>query len=573
MMMRLLLSLGFLWCGAFALPGCGQDDEGNSPAANDETVDIFTEESLARGINFVHSTGATGRRYMPEMLGSGGALFDCDGDGDLDLLLINGGRLPGSSSSALNALFINDGTGHFARAKNANGLSGTNDYGVGCATADVDGDGDIDVFCSNWGPDRLYINDGTGNFTEDSLKRGIIGSSWGASAAFGDLNGDGLVDLYVSNYVLYDINKHKPCHQGIHEVYCGPQPFDGAPDNLYINQGGGRFKDVTKNNISPIPDGRGLGVAMVDFDHDQDLDIYVANDETPNFLLENDGEGNFTDIALIAGVALSHDAAPEAGMGVAFADFDNDMFEDIIVTNFEDQVNSVYRNTGDGLFDEISFEVGVGYDSRPFLGWGVSFVDINMDGYKDVFYANGHIYDNAHLLNDNTTWEQPNRLQLNRRNGTFAPAEESDCAALQTQKVSRAAIFGDIDNDGDVDIVVTAIDDAPELLINNTNGKHWLFVAALSKSGSPVQGTRVVLETAGMKQVGSTGGGYSYLAQNDSWIHFGLGNESRVVKATAYWPGGGTSVASDVSANGLLVFQRGEPARLHTNLADGSIAR
>ena len=558
----LILTLGpWLWVA------CGDEaSNGNSSAPTESVKEIFTEESVARGIRFVHSTGATGKRYMPEMLGSGGAFFDADGDGDLDLLLINGGQLPGERQPALNALFLNDGSGSFTATPDAGGMEGKRDYGVGCAVADIDDDGDLDVFVSNFGPDRLFVNDGKGKFSEESLRRGITGTSWGSSAAFGDVNGDGRVDLYVANYVKYALNDHTTCHQGPHEIYCGPQPFDGAPDALYLNQGRGRFRNVTAQQLKSKPTGKGLGVAMVDFDHDGDLDIYVANDETPNNLWENDGQGGFTDIALIAGVALSHDAAPEAGMGVAFADFDNDTFEDIIVTNFEDQVNSVYRNTGDGLFDEISFEVGVGYDSRPLLGWGGGFIDVDRDGFKDVFYANGHIYDNAHLLNDNATWEQPNRLQLNQRNGTFGASEDVICKALETKKVSRSAIFGDIDNDGDVDILVTAIDDIPEGLINNARTGNWLMVAARSESGAYVPGARIVLKTETTTQSQTVQGGYSYLSHNDTRAHFGLGDNSVAKEVTVIWPGGGKSTATDVKAGGILIFQKNKPTRFETDL-------
>ncbi len=547
----LLVLSALLWMS------CGDDsaspDNGSSVPEDSAPRELFTEESLARGIHFVHSTGATGQRFMPEMLGSGGALFDADGDRDLDLLLINGGHLPGAKGDALNALFLNNGSGIFDAVKGAGGLEGRRDYGVGCAVADIDNDGDLDVFVTNFGPDRLYINNGKGIFTEEGLRRGITGTSWGSSAAFGDVNGDGLLDLYVANYLKYNLRDHQECHQGRHPIYCGPQPFDGARDALFINQGKGRFRNETNSRVKPLPEEKGLGVAMVDFDHDGDLDIYVANDETPNNLWENDGNGNFADIALIAGVALSHDAAPEAGMGVAFADYDNDTFEDIIVTNFEDQVNSVYRNTGDGLFDEVSFKVGVGYDSRPLLGWGVGFVDMDNDGFKDVFYANGHIYDNAHLLNDNATWEQPNRLQMNRRDGTFGPTSDVVCAALKTKKVSRAAIFGDIDNDGDIDVVVTSIDDSPELLINHAPHRNFLTVDVVSAKGTYIPGARVLVKTKTKTQSQTVQGGYSYLAHNETRVHFGLGDEEEALSITVFWPGGKKSELKTAIRSGCHV--------------------
>ena len=549
------------------LPGCGNDPEetnADEPASTPDAVeapDFFVEEGQQRGLLWAHTSGASGRRFMPEMLGSGVALFDADGDGDLDCLLINGGPLPGVKEPAPNALFFNNGQGRFSRRLPLGALSAPESYGVGCAVADVDGDGDLDVFVSNWGPDALYLNDGNGKFRDVSKESGLSGSSWGASAAFGDVNGDGLPDLYVSNYLVWTMDKHSPCFQRDVEIYCGPAPFPGERDQLYINLGGGRFRDETADRFEESPEAKGLGVVMCDFDHDGDLDIYVANDETPNNLFVNDGSGSFTDIGPESGTALSSDAQPEAGMGVAFADYDNDGREDIAVTNFEDQTNSVYRNEGEGFFEEMSFQTGIGYDSRPMLGWGIGFVDFDQDGWKDLFTANGHIYDNAERLKEGASWAQQNRLNLNLGNGRFGPGSDHAIPALQLKAVSRAAAFGDIDNDGDIDVIVTNVDDRPHLLINNGAKGGSLQVQAEDEHGLAIAGTRIELQIGETRQYQSQQGSFSYLAHNDTRVHFGTAEAKLVDAVVIHWLGGETLRFESVPSNGLLRVRRSGDAQ------------
>lgn len=550
-------------CGKSSDNSSGSSGSAQSKSGSSKAGDFFVDETEARGINFRFQCGMSGKRWMPEQLGGGGAFFDADGDGDLDCLLINGGPLPGADQPAPNAFFLNDGEGRFRAVENAAGLSGGRDYGVGCAVADIDLDGDIDVFITNWGPDRLYLNDGQGKFTDITESSGIKDSDWGASAAFGDVDGDGLADLYVTNYLAYEIAKHKPCYQRTHEIYCGPQPYDGVPDRLYKNRGGGKFEDVTATSFSESTAGKGLALSMLDFDRDGDLDIYVANDQTPNFLWRNDGKGKFENIADLAGVASSKDAAMQAGMGVAWADFGNDLLEDIVVTNFEDQVNSVYRNDGDGFYTEISYQCGIGYESRPMLGWGVAMIDFDQDGWKDLCFVNGHIYDNAQLLNDQSSWAQKKRLHFNRKDGTFAKAEGAGGAAFDKKCVGRGLIYGDIDRDGDVDLLASNIEDSPNLLINHGARGRFLTVAPVHATAkTPLVGTRVTITVGGKKQVASCQTGASYLAAVDPNVHFGIGDATMIDEVEIAWLGGKKETFGPVESNRLLIVSPGRPAEV-----------
>ncbi|HGY91017.1 MAG TPA: CRTAC1 family protein [Planctomycetes bacterium] len=557
--------------------GSKQDSSTSTSAAPSTGGDFapsfdFADETIDRGIDFVNDTGATGKRWMPEQLGGGAAFFDCDGDGDQDLLLINCGPLPGSESPKDNVLYINDGTGFFRPSRNPGDITAGADYGVGAAVADVDLDGDLDVFLTNWGLDRLYLNDGKGTFTraDDS---GITSHLWGASAAFGDLDGDGLPDLYVVNYVDYDIAKHSPCFQRDIEVYCGPQPFNGQPDFLFKNLGGGKFKDVTRKAFpGKPPAGKGLGCAMADYDHDGDLDIYVTNDQTPNLLFKNDGHGVFEEIGELSGVAVSRDGMNEAGMGVVFSDYDNDLLEDIVVTNFEDQTYSVFHNEGDDFWMEVSWETGIGYETRPRLGWGIGLLDFDHDGWKDLFFANGHIYDNARKINDASRWKQPNTLHRNLGNGKFAKAAK--IAALAKAQASRAAAFADIDNDGDMDILVTNIDDRPQLLVNRRNetpGSHFALIAtAHPKAGTPILGARIVITANGMSQSQTCQGTYSIFSSNDPRAHFGLASSPTIDTLDVHWIGGAVDHYESLPADHLIVLVPGKEARI-VDLASGKV--
>ena len=574
-----LLSIGL----AVVFPvSCGDGDKSTnggeggatSTSGGGETSprkDFFVDEAKSRGLSFRHDSGGTGKRWTVEQIGAGGALFDIDGDGDLDCLLINGGPIPGSESKKENALFINDGTGRFRREPGARGLACADDYGIGCAVADVDQDGDLDCYLTHWNQDRLFLNDGAGNFRDATAASGIRATTWSASAVFGDVDGDSLPDLYVTHYVDWTFAGHAPCFQAKVPVFCGPNRYDGLRDQLFLNQGDGKFRDVSGRLPAAVSEGKSLAVAMADPDDDGDLDIYVANDQTPNFLLENDGKGRFKDIGLLSAVALSQDAEAEAGMGVAFTDYDNDGHEDIAVTNFEDQTNAVYHNTGDGFFEECSFEVGTGYDSRPLLAWGIGVFDFDHDGWKDMFVGNGHVYDNTNLLKEGTTWAQSNLLNLGDGRGKFRPAKDVSIPALDDPTPTRGVLFGDVDNDGDIDVVTCNMDGDAQLLINHGARGHWIVVDAINaKSGSPAIGARVDITTKAGRQCARVQGGSSYAAANDLRVHFGLGEENVVGEVVVKWLDGTRHRFENV-ATGRLLRVRSDGTAESVELATGKV--
>lgn len=551
----LLLATGLL------VVACGPSESTptarKAAAAPRDERPTFIDRTSVAGLDFVHDSGKTGARYLLEMTGGGGALFDMDGDHDLDLLCINGGPLPGSENPKENALFRNLGQGRFERVENAGGLAAGEDYGQGCAVADIDADGDLDVLITNFGVDRLYLNDGQGRF-EEKRDAGLGGAGWSASCAFGDLDGDDRPDLWITRYLSWSLAIHEPCFTRDVPIYCGPQPFAGVRDVVLRNRGDGRFEDVTERWVTPSPKGKGLGVAMADFDHDGDLDVYVANDQTPNNLFENDGRGRLEEIGDLAGVHVNRDGESEAGMGVAFADFDNDQREDVVVTNYQDQVNSVYRSEGDGLFREDSWEVGVGYPSRPMLGWGVGLFDFDNDGWKDLFVGNGHVDDTAHRLSDYGRYAQPDTY-LRNAGGRF---EEAETVGLDIACVTRGVAFGDVDDDGDIDILCFDLDARPRLLVNETAGGHWLKVSPLTEQGAPALGARVVVDLGDSKISETVQAGTSYLTCSDPRLHFGLGQATAVESVTVHWLGGDTTRCGPVPAGHELRLVRKKPARL-----------
>ncbi|MEE9393657.1 MAG: CRTAC1 family protein [Planctomycetota bacterium] len=575
---RLLLILLAL---AWLQPACGDRESETSKVPglrSDAALEIsnatvgtkpmsFADASKASGIDFRHDAGMSGRRFAPEQLGSGGALFDADGDGDLDLLCLNGGPLPGSAAPKLNVLFLNQGDGIFRRSDDLGDLEAGGDYGVGCAAADVDNDGDIDVFVSNFGLNHLFLNDGKGRFKRVQHS-GLECDSWGASAAFGDLDGDGLVDLYLSNYLQFKLADHVDCYRGTTPIYCGPQRWEGAQDRVYRNLGGGVFRDMSDLAFANAPAGKGLGVALSDFDLDGDLDIYVANDQTPNFLFRNDGNFNFEAIGDIAGVQVSRDGESEAGMGIAFEDYDNDLLPDIAVTNFEDQVNALYHNEGDELFEEVAWDVGLGYATRKDLGWGITMADFDLDGRKDLFVVNGHVYDNASKIREGSQWKQRNRLFCGLVSGQFKEFSGSKTGPLSRQQASRGLVCGDLDRDGDVDVIVLNVADVPQVLINRVEGRS-LRVQVKSKEGAFCPGVRVQITTKFGSQVATSAAGSSFLTCSHGDLVFGLGSTKIVGEITVTWPGGHRRRFRDLGS--ARVIRVGPVGPLEILSEDGSL--
>ncbi|MBT7098543.1 VCBS repeat-containing protein, partial [Candidatus Poribacteria bacterium] len=402
----------------------------------------FTDVTEAVGIDFRHANGQSGAKYFIEPLGSGVALFDYDGDGDLDIYAVNGAALPGAdyATPPRNALFRND-RGQFVDVTAAAGVGDTA-YGLGCGVADYDADGHMDLYVTNYGPNVLYRNLGDGTFEDVAREAGVADYALSASCAFLDADGDGFLDLYVVNYVQFDPATNPVCTHGDVIAYCTPKALDGVSDRLYRNLGDGTFKDVTEASGIYLPDSKGLGVATGDLDNDGATDIFVACDTTPDLLFRNDGAGNFEERGLFAAVAISREAMAYGGMGVATADFDGDGWVDVAVTNFQDQTNFMHRNMGGVYFQDVSFEAGIGAVSLPMLGWGVEFADFDNDGRLDLFVANGHLDDNVQAYDPLGTYAQPDNLFMGRSDGSFQPLDD---AVIATARPSRGAALGDVE--------------------------------------------------------------------------------------------------------------------------------
>ena len=515
----------------------------------------FTDITAELGVEFRHVNGESGQKYFIEPIGSGVVLFDFDNDADLDLYLINGSDLSKRISpvAPINRLYRNDGDTFTDVTMQA--AVGDTGYGLGGCVGDYNNDGFTDLYVTNYGPNVLYRNNGDGTFTDVRESTGTAGNQFSSGCAFVDVDADGYLDLYVVNYVQFDFETNPECtRQGI-RTYCTPEALQGAADILYRNNGDGTFTDITADAGISGADGKGLGVVCGDVDNDGDIDIFVANDTTPNFLYLNDSNAaiKMTEDALFAGVALSEEGRAYSGMGANLGDFDNDGYLDIVITNFQDQTNSLYQNAQNGFFNEVSFAKGIGERSLRYLAWGVDFADINNDGWLDLFVANGHLDDNIAEIDPIGTYAQPNQLFLNNGGVRF---EVSIDAAIAIPKVSRGTAFGDIDNDGDIDIVVSNLKDAPTVLRNDSdNASQWLQVKLIgTHCNRDAIGARVTIVSGDSTQIREVKSGSGYLSQNDLRLHFGLGNATRVDTVTVRWLCGKVQTLQDVETNRVLVI-------------------
>ena len=524
------------------------------PALPIESAIHFTDVTDTAGIHFTHANGATGAFHLPETLGAGGAFLDYDNDGYLDLYLVN--------SAAPSMLFRNNGDGTFKDVTSSAKVDNQGSYGHGVAGGDYDNDGYVDIYVTNFGSNRLYHNNGDGTFADVTAQADVGDTRWSSSATFFDYDSDGYLDLYVVNYVNYTLDASAPiCFEspvfGATEKvrgYCHPKNFEGTPDRLYRNNGDGTFTDATEAANIRDPGGlflgKGLGVVAADFDTDGNPDLYVANDDTPNYLFYNKGDGTFAEIAILTGCAYSADGVAQAGMGVDAADYNNDGFLDLFVTNFSYETNTLYRNNGDGTFTDVSYKARLGEESYLLLGFGTGFFDPDSDGYLDIFIANGHIFPNVEHTTDVLSYKQPNQLFRNQGNSTFAEIRLEDQHA-----VSRGTLFGDYDNDGDTDLLVTQLNDSVTLLRNeNPTLNNWLRLKLIgTRSNRGGIGTRVTLTLGTESQTREVHRGYSYLSSNDPRLLFGLGERTVVDRLHIRWQSGVVQVLENLAANQELV--------------------
>lgn len=516
---------------------------------------FFVDATREAGLDHPTVSGSPHKRFILESTGSGAAFFDYDGDGDLDLYVVDGSTYANYGVGPGNVLCRNDG-GAFVAV-----VAGVEDrgWGMGVAVGDYDGDGQRDLYVTNYGANALYRNRGDGTFASVTAQAEVAGDDFSASAAFFDYDQDGDLDLYVANYVVFDIEPvlqdlelEDPCiYLGGLRVFCGPQGMEGGRDRLYRNDGG-TFADVTASSgVATANFHYGLGVMPADFDRDGDLDLFVANDETPNVLFRNDG-GRLDDIGLQAGVAYNGDGELEASMGVDAGDCDGDGDLDLYVTNFYGETNTLYLNSGSGTFIDATAERGLAAPTVGYLGWGTRFFDFDFDGDLDLFVANGHIYPQVDHASAGGTYAQRNQLFANEGAGAFAAVEEAG-PGLLVQKSSRATISGDYDQDGDVDLFTTNIDDSPTLLRNETRTGRYLVV----QIDPEVVGTWVRITAGGRTQVRSVGGAAGYLGHGDARLYFGLGRAERVERVEVWWPDGAVTRLEDLPVDEVVVVKGG----------------
>lgn len=509
-----------------------------------DSADWFKEISANVGIDFRHQDGRSGQRYFIETAASGGGWIDYDADGDLDLYLINGAATPGSevTETPANKLYENRKGGFIDVTENA-GVGDTG-YGMGMCVGDYDSDGNLDFLVTNYGANRLYRNLGNGKFADQAESAGVVDPRWATGCAFADLDEDGDLDLYITHYVDFSFAQHRPCGSVLqsNQGYCRPLAYRGQIDALYINQGGGVFREEGKNRgIVQTREDRGFGVVLSDIDVDGDLDIYVANDGTENRLYINNGKGFFEDYGLLSGTALNKDGQAEAGMGIDIGDADGDGLMDIIVTHFSMETNTLYRNLGEQFFSDATHRFNLAKPSYLEVGWGVQFFDYDNDGDLDLALANGHVQDAIEQIEPRLSYRQRNQLFENRDNQSFHEISQQAGSAWMSNKVSRGLAVGDWNNDGRLDLLITNTNDSVDFLENSKpiTNNHWLGVVLHGPAENRFAiGTYVILRAGDLMLVREVRSGGSFLSQSDLRLHFGLGDITGPVDIEIHWPDG-----------------------------------
>ncbi len=521
----------------------------------------FTDITKQAGITFKH-VASPDKKYIVESMSGGVALFDYDNDGDLDLYMVNSLTvdLVKSKGKTKSDLYRNDGNGKFTEVGEKAGVSDIG-WGMGVAAGDYNNDGFEDLYVTCLGPDHLLKNNGNGTFTDVTAKAGVNDPRWSTGAAFVDYDNDGDLDLFVSNYVDFDINnlpefgQGKTCTYKSIPVQCGPRGLKGAGDSLFRNNGDGTFTDVSKQaGVEDANGYYGLGVLIGDFDDDGLIDIFVANDSTPNFHYRNKGDGTFEEIGFSAGTAVNENGSEQGSMGVTAGDYDHDGKLDIFITNFADEYNTLYHNDGKNSFTDLSYAAKVAAISLPHVGWGTKFFDYDNDGWVDLFVANGHVYPQL------PGYKQPRLLQRNNRDSTFSEVSAEFGAVLTENRVCRGVAFGDIDNDGDVDLLIADLDGPPQLLRNdgaNTNNSILVKTIGVKSNRSGI-GARVTVVSGDLTQTDQVRSGDSYISQSDLRLHFGLEKRGKVDSIQVRWPSGTVDKIANVGVNRIITIKEGQ---------------
>jgi len=534
-----------------------------SAPATDHRV-VFTDITQASGIKFKH-VFAPDKKYILESMSGGVALFDFDKDGWQDIYFVNAPTVA-QPAGARSELWRNNGDGTFTDVTDKAGV-GFPGWGMGVCAGDYDNDGWEDLYVTCFGANRLYRNNADGTFTDVAAKAGVADPRWSTGAAFGDYNNDGRLDLFVANYVdlkldaLPEFGKGKHCQfQGL-PVQCGPQGLKGAGDSLFRNNGDGAFTDVSKQAGVADQEGLfGLGVAWCDFNEDGHIDLYVANDTGANYLYQNKGDGTFSEIGLMSGVALSEDGKAQASMGVAIGDYDHRGRWSVFVTNFSDEYNAFYQHEKGFTFTDVSYATQTGRASLPYVGWGCGLFDYDNDGWLDLMVVNGHVYPQLAAAKLKIAYAQRKLLYRNNRNGAFAEIGAEAGPAMNEPSVSRGAAFGDLDNDGDIDVVINNPDGAPTLLRNDGDSRNNFLAVNLigGKSNRSAFGARVKVTAGDLVQVAERRSGGSYISQNDLRLHFGLEKRTKIDAVEIRWPSGAVEKLTNVPINSFINIVEGE---------------
>ncbi len=555
-------TLAGLYLTAAALVACGPQDDGASRGADAEARAVFTDIASEVGLTVPHEPAVDSTYYMPESLGSGGGFLDYDNDGDLDIYLVNGAWREAGARRVENRLFRQGPDGAFTDVTESSGLGDTG-YGMGVAVGDIDNDGDVDVYVTNVEADALYRNESDGSFTNITSTAGIDNRSWGASAAFFDFDLDGFLDLYVTNYVRLDPSGACMDEAGRSE-YCGPMAYPGVADVLYHNMGDGTFEDVSLAAGIAAGVSRGLGVVSADFDGNGLPDIYVANDSEPNHLWLNQGGGVFRDEAQRLGASVNELGRPEAGMGIALGDADGDGALDMYLTHLARESNTLYRNIGPAGFLDATARAGLHGPSLPYTGFGTAFLDYDHDGDIDLAVANGRVNRGSMLARRDgrpSWWDpysEPNSFYANQGDGTFRDVTDDLLAVSESIEVSRGLAVGDVDDDGDLDILIVNAGGNPRLLRNDSSDGHWVLIRVVDPElQRDAIGADLTLWAGGIARRAIVGPAYSYLSTNDPRVHFGLGEETAIDSLRILWPGGAATI-HQVDIDRSVTIQKSE---------------
>ncbi len=525
-------------------------------AKTPETAIRFVDSTKKAGIHFVHHTGATGKKYLPETLGAGCAFIDLDGDGWPDILLINGKDFGPHEQKTLAALYRNNHDGTFTDITRGSGLD-VEMYGMGVAVADYDNDGLPDLYITALDGDRLFHNEGHGHFRDVTAQSGIRNANFGTSAAWLDYDRDGKADLFVANYVAWTQKNDLWCSlDGATKSYCTPESYKGTSSKLYRNLGGGKFEDVTQKAGLADSTSKSLGVVVFDYNGDGWPDLFVSNDTQPSKLYKNNGNGTFTEEGMQAGVAYGEDGVARGAMGVDAADYDRSGRPDLLVGNFANQMIGLYHNEGNGFFVDEAPASTVGRASLLSLTFGAFFFDYDLDGWPDIFAANGHIEPDINRIQPKVAYRERPLLFRNQGNGRFENVSDDVGPDFRRPIVARGAAYADYDRDGDLDLLMNT-NDGPALLYTNDGGNrnHWLTVRLNgTRSNRSGLGAVVRVQSASGKQWKAVHGGGSYCSQSDLALTFGLGRETAVSALSVEWPSGVRQRFVNVPANRFVTI-------------------